>query len=186
MGSDDTQWEPSVPDDYPEPPREDHAAPAPAGPAEPARSSSGKKFLWVLVLVALAFLAGFGWQYYRAMTIEDRLERTEQELAVERLRVGLAQAAVAAQSGDYEAARRQMSDFFTATQRRLEELPPDVRPVAEELLRDRDQVITGLSRENYEYATILYEMLQRFQTSLEPAGPAPARPESDTGPGVGG
>lgn len=189
METDETHREPTVPGDYDDhPAADDHPAPPRAGTAIPTGSSRGKRFAWILFLVMLAFLAGFGWQYYRAMTIEDRLVRTEQALAVERLRVGLAQAAVAAQSGDYEAARRQMSDFFTATQQQLEELPPEVRALAEEMLRDRDEVITGLSRENYEYATVLYGMLQRFQTSLEPAATPAAEPEAetDTGAGPGG
>ncbi|HUG40304.1 MAG TPA: hypothetical protein VMM12_07460 [Longimicrobiales bacterium] len=132
---------------------------------------------WGLLLIVLAFLAGFGWQYYRASTIEARLERTEQELAVERLRVGLAQAAVAAQSGDFEAARQQMSDFFTAMQARLDQLPPDVRAVGANMLRTRDDVITGLSRENPEAADGLYRMLLRFRTSL---GDPPPRTDPAT------
>lgn len=158
--------------------------PPPGGPRGRG-TSSGKKLLWGLIAVAVAFLAGFGWQYYNARTIGERLEQTEQALAVERLRVGLAQAAVAAQSGDFEAARSQMSDFFTAVQGRLEELPPDMRAVAEELLRDRDEIITGLSRANPEAAEHLYGMLLRFRTSVgdPPATAAPAGgvPEADTG-----
>jgi hypothetical protein len=162
--------------------------PRPAEP--PPRRSGGKRILWVLILVILAFLAGFGWQYYNAQAIEARLEQTVQELAVERLRVGLAQAAVAAQSGDFEGARRQMSDFFTAMQARLDQLPPDVRAVGEELLRTRDDVITGLSRANPESAELLYGMLLRFRTSLgdPPAQAVPTQDpmEADSGPAAEG
>lgn len=154
----------------------------PGGPVveeRPAKRGGGKWGWWLLALV-LAFGAGFGWQYYRAMEIEDQLERTEQELAVERLRVGLAQAAVAAQSGDYEAARRQMSDFFTAMQGRLEQLPPDVRATGEEMLRQRDDVITELSRANPESGETLYQMLVRFRISTGDP-PVPVIPAGDTG-----
>lgn len=160
------------------PPRE---APPPPREAPPRRKSSGKRLLWTLLAVAVAFLAGFGWQYYNARNLEARLAQTEQELAVERLRVGLAQAAVAAQSGDYEAARRQMSDFFTALQQRLEELPEDVRVIGSELLLSRDEVITDLSRAAPESADVLYDMLVRFRTSLGDAPPQAAPAPADTG-----
>lgn len=150
----------------------------PATPVEAPRKSR-KRVLWTLLAVALAFLVGFGWQYYSARTIEARLERTEQELAVERLRVELAQSAVAAQSGDFEAARRGMSDFFTALQAQLEELPDDVRLVGADLLRTRDQVITGLSRAAPESADLLYGMLLRFRTAVEDA-PAQTTTPADT------
>ena len=162
--------------------------PRPADPAPPR--SGGKRLLWTVLLVVLAFLAGFGWQYYNARTIEARLDQTVRELTVERLRVDLAQAAVAAQSGDFEAARAQMSDFFTDMQAQLAELPPDVRAVGEEMLRTRDEVITGLSRANPESARLLYGMLLRFRTSVGDA-PAQAVPtgdviEADTGAAAGG
>ena len=162
--------------------------PRTAGPAGPRdHKGSGSRVIWWLAAIVLAFLAGFGWQYYRAMTIEDRLEQTEQELAVERLRVGLAQAAVAAQSGDFESARRLMSDFFTSTQARLEELPAEVRTVAEDLLRERDAVITGLSRSDARTADALYDMLQRFRLSLGeeavPLVPSPATMDTGTAGG---
>lgn len=164
--------------DEPQPSADRETTPPGARPPgyERAPAARGKRVVWWLLLIVLAFLAGFGWQYFRATAIEARLERTEQELAVERLRVGLAQAAVAAQSGDFEAARRQMSDFFTATQARLEQLPPEVRAVGQELLRSRDEVITGLSRADPESGDVLYTMLIRFRTSLgdPPAGAAPA------------
>lgn len=156
-------------------------SPAGAGPAGTEPRRRGRKILWVVLAVIVAFLAGFGWQYYRAMTLEGRLERTEQELAVERLRVGLAQAAVAAQSGDYEAARRQMSEFFTAMQGRMDALPPDVRAVGQGMLRSRDDVITGLSRGNPETAETLYRMLIAFRTSVgDPPAAAPTG-DPDTG-----
>ena len=145
-------------------------------PGTGGRRSSGKAYLWWTLAVLLAFAAGFGWQYYRAMGIESRLEETERALAVERLRVGLAQAAVAAQSGDYETARRQMSDFFTSMQGQLDELPAELRATGEDMLITRDEVITELSRSNPVAAERLYDMLLRFRTSLGEA-PVPLAPD---------
>ena len=154
------------------------AAPEPGG--RPRRSRT----VWWLAAVVLAFLGGFGWQYYRATTIESRLERTEQELAIERLRVALAQAAVAAQSGDFEAARRQMSAFFTSLQAQLGELPAELRETADGMLRSRDEVITELSRSNPRSGDDLYDMLVRFRLSIGEAPPPVVPGDADTGGAV--
>lgn len=163
-------------------PREGHDPAEPgaaAGGPEPRGRPRESRAMWWLLAVVLAFLAGFGWQYFRAMQIESRLERTEQELAVERLRVGLAQAAVAAQSGDFEAARRQMSAFFTSLQAQLGGLPPDLRETGEDMLLSRDEVITELSRANPRSGDDLYDMLVRLRLSLGEAPPSVA-PTNDT------
>ncbi|MBW3553532.1 MAG: hypothetical protein KY466_08480 [Gemmatimonadetes bacterium] len=153
---------------------------AAAGGPDPRGRPRKSRAMWWLLAVVLAFLAGFGWQYFRAMQIESRLERTEQELAVERLRVGLAQAAVAAQSGDFEAARRQMSTFFTSLQAQLGELPPDLRETGEDMLLSRDEVITELSRSNPRSGDDLYDMLVRLRLSLGEAPPPLAPATTDT------
>ncbi len=87
--------------------------------AASAPRKRGPGFLWFLIAVLLAFGAGFGWQFYEASLVRTELSETQQELMVERLRVRLGQAAIAAQSGDYEAARQRMSDFFTRLDRSL-------------------------------------------------------------------
>ena len=155
----------------------------PGGP-ETRRPPGKSRILWWMVAVVLAFLAGFGWQYYRAATIESRLERTEQELAIERLRVGLAQAAVAAQSGDFEAARRQMSAFFTSLQGQLGELPAELRETGEAMLLSRDDVITELSRATPRAGDDLYDMLVRFRLSVGEAPPPVAPAAADTADGA--
>lgn len=137
----------------------------------------GRGLVWTLIVAALAFGAGFGWQYYEADRVRDQLDATRQELAIERLRVRLGQAAIAAQAGEFEAARQQMSDFFTRLSAVADQLPDEMAAVAGEILATRDDVITGLSRANDEYAAILYDMLDRFRT--EEAVPVGAgRPES--------
>jgi hypothetical protein len=149
-------------------------------PRTEPRESSGRLdiragrhgWLWGLLAVVLAFFIGFFWQFYQATTVRATLTATEHELVVERLRVQLANAAIAAQSGRYEAARREMSDFFNRvhTQRAL--LPRELRTVAEEFLAMRDDVITGLSRSNPEYAGVLFGMLDRFEAAVPAQGAA--------------
>ena len=135
--------------------------------------SRGRGFLWGFIAVLLAFGAGFGWQFYEATLVREELARTQQELVVERLRVRLGQAAIAAQSGDYEAARQRMSDFFTRLDQVQPELPDSTAVVADGFLAMRDDVITGLSRSNPEYAGVLYGMLDRFRSAAGLAEPTP-------------
>jgi hypothetical protein len=137
------------------------------------RKSSGKGLLWTFLAVVIAFLVGFFWQWYEASTIRDDLATTRVELEVERLRVRLGQASLAAQSGDFESARRQMSAFFTHLQERGDQLPDEVAALADDFLGMRDEVITGLSRSNPEYAGVLYGMLEQLGTTLDSAWTTP-------------
>mgnify|MGYP006299130691 CR=1 FL=1 len=124
----------------------------------------GRGLLWGFIAVLLAFGAGFGWQFYEASMVREDLALTQQALSVERLRVQLGQAAISAQAGDYETARQQMSQFFTRLDQARLALPDGVASVADEFLAMRDEVITGLSRSNPEFADVLYGMLDRFRS----------------------
>lgn len=143
--------------------------------------------LWALAAVVVAFMAGFLWQYFEAASVRSELVATERELRVERLRIQLAQAAIDAQEGEFERARRQMSAFFTEIGRDAEPLPEQVQRVSEELLTRRDEVITGLSRANAEYSGVLFGMLDRLNAAAEAMAPQPETPPADTGmPGTTG
>lgn len=148
----------------------------PTGPAEAGRAAPPERrrrlWLWALVAVVIAFIGGFGWQYVRAAGIERDLAATESELEVLRLRLELAQAAIAAQSGRFEPARQQMSDLFTRLGDLPEDLDPDVAAVLRELLAERDDVITGLSRGNPAAAATLYAFLDRLRTAAGETTPA--------------
>ena len=150
-----------------------------------APAKRGRGFLWGFIAVLLAFGAGFGWQFYEASLVRTELSETQQELMVERLRVRLGQAAIAAQSGDYEGARQGMSAFFTRLDEVALSLPDPAAQVADEFLAMRDEVITGLSRSNPEFAGVLYGMLDRFRTAAgleEGLTPEPAPMEADETP----
>jgi hypothetical protein len=129
--------------------------------------------MWAVLAIVIAFFIGFFWQFYQATTVRATLRGTEQELVVERLRVQLANAAIAAQTGQYETARRQMSDFFNRIQAQQWALPDRLRTVSNEFLAMRDDVITGLSRGNPEYAGVLFGMLDRYEEAVPAQGPPP-------------
>ncbi len=163
-------------------------SPSPAPAQGAVRKKSGKGVLWGLLAVVIAFSAGFLWQFYEASEVRADLGEAERSLVEERLRVRLGQAALAAQSGEYESARLQMSEFFSQAQDNAGVLTAEVRGVTNDFLAMRDEIITGLSRSNPEYAAVLYGMLETLGNAIdgppdmgigEPVEPSGASP----GPG---
>lgn len=152
--------------------------------SRPNRKTAGKGVLLAVLAVVIAFFIGFFWQWYVAGNVRSDLDRAEQELKVERLRVQLAQAAMAAHADDFEDARALMSDFFTQLQDQREELPPELERAADDMLSQRDDVITGLSRANPEYAGVLRRMLRRITgdpaISTQPVDEPTETPTRDT------
>lgn len=120
-----------------------------------------------MVAILIAFSAGFLWQYLEARTVRGELTAVEQELELERLRVHLGQAALSAQSGDFESARQQMSTFFNDLQESTDAMSPEVQTIASDYLAMRDEIITNLSRSNPEYGTILYGMHERLNAAID-------------------
>jgi len=152
---------------------------APAGAGKEKKSGGGLG--WALLAVVLAFGGGAGWQYYRVLDVQEMLDQARAELRVERLRLGLAQAAMAAQAGEFEPARLRMSTFFTQLDESIAELPDAVAAVGDDFLSSRDEVITALSRANPEYPAILWSMLDRFETAMGSPPERLAPPAADTG-----
>lgn len=136
-------------------------------PTTAARKERGRPALWGALAILIAFSAGFLWQYVEARTVRSDLAAVERELEMERLRVHLGQAALSAQSGDFEMARQQMSTFFKQLQESAGAMSPEVRTIADDYLNMRDEVITGLSRSNPEYAAILFGMHQRLSAAID-------------------
>lgn len=161
-----------------------------ATPTAPTLEKGGRGMLWGLLAVVLAFGAGFFWQFYEASTVRQDLSVAEQQLEMERLRVHLGQAALAAQAGNFELSRRKMSTFFGQLQEKAAAMPPEVRTVATDFLAMRDDVITGLSRSNPEYGAVLYGMHDDLSTAIDVAlgtgtGGAPGESDGVGAPGEG-
>lgn len=151
-----------------------------AGVAAPRKR--GRGVLWAFIAVVLAFGAGFGWQFYEADQVRAQLSETRQELMIERLRGRLGQATIAAHTGDYESARQGMSGFFTRLDEVALTLPDPAAQIADEFLAMRDEVITGLSRADPEFAGVLYGMLEQFRSATglqEQMGPGRTPPAAE-------
>lgn len=145
--------------------------------ARTTRTDGGRGVLWAVVAILIAFSAGFLWQYLEARAVRGELTAVEQELQLERLRVHLGQAALSAQSGDFERARQQMSTFFNQLQESSDAMSPEVQTIAGDYLAMRDEVITGLSRSNPEYGAILFGMHERLTAAIDRSLDAPAATE---------
>lgn len=154
-------------------------------PTSDVSRKTGRGPLLAMIAVVIAFVVGFGWQFYEASTVRTELSTTQQELLVQSLRAELGQAALAASVGDYEGARRQMSGFFSRISEVSAGLPQPVADVADEFMAMRDEVITGLSRSNPDYAAVLYGMAERLAEAAEDANgreaPAGAQPGENIG-----
>lgn len=105
-----------------------------------------KKVLIFLLVVGLAFLVGFGWQYLRARRLADSLKLTADQLSLQRLENTMAAATIEAQRGSYETARRLASDFYTGLQAHVNRMVSADSAQLHAILSQRDETITLLSR----------------------------------------
>ena len=114
----------------------------------PQKKSSIVTYVWIFVV---AFLLGFvpmGWNEHKQSTLR---ETAEHELVRVRMQNDLAAAALDARRGEYEAARREASAFFTAAHAEIDK-PADSALTRQQrdsllpLLAPRDDVITVLAR----------------------------------------
>ncbi|HEX7119915.1 MAG TPA: hypothetical protein VF212_14075 [Longimicrobiales bacterium] len=136
----------------------------------------GKGVLLAALGAALAFAAGFGWQYVRAERLEDRVAALERDLEFQRLATELGVAAVEAERENYEAARRTASGFFTGLQAAIDSAPPELAGEMSSILARRDAIITDLSRGVPASADTLAALFIRYHLSWEAV-----RPEAERG-----
>lgn len=120
---------------------------------------------------ALIFLAGLVPMWLRARASEGRLDAARRELRLSMLENSLASAALDARRGDYEPARRQASDFFTALRAQADAaedsaLTPEQRQALAPLLDERDDTITLLARNDPASADRLADMYVAFRSQL--------------------
>ena len=106
--------------------------------------------VYALVLV-IGFLVGLLPMWRNAHNIAKDLETTRVELRRSQMRSALSGAAIDARRGDYEPARKAMSEFFTVLNTELDRaedstLDQTQREAVRPLLTQRDEIITLLAR----------------------------------------
>jgi hypothetical protein len=136
--------------------------------ATSARTS--QSWLWIGAAALVGFLVGFGAQYSRLGRAQQEARYANHALHAARLEATLSGAVIDAQSGRYEVARRQASDFYTGLQRRL--LP--VMPAAQQeeariMLAERDSIITSLARSDPLSSGTLSSVLVRLRETVRRA-----------------
>ncbi len=110
-----------------------------------------KRLLLYLLLVVIGFLVGLLPMWLNAHRIAKELETTRAELRRSQMSSALSAAAVDARRGDYEPARKAMSDFFTTLSSEVDlgeqsVLGQTQRDAVRPLLAQRDEIITLLAR----------------------------------------
>lgn len=111
----------------------------------------GKRLLVYAVILVIGVLLGLVPMWLNAHRIAKELEATKAELQRTQMRSALSSAAVDARRGDYEPARKAMSDFFTALSTELDRgedstLEQAQKEAVRPLLAQRDEIITLLAR----------------------------------------
>lgn len=110
-----------------------------------------KRLAVYAVILVIGFLVGLLPMWLNAHRTAKKLETTEAELRETQMRSALSGAALDARRGDYEPARKAMSDFFSALSADLDRgedsvLDQTQRDAVRPLLGQRDEIITLLAR----------------------------------------
>jgi hypothetical protein len=132
-----------------------------------------------ILIAAAAAIVAFGigafWQYTSARSYADRLAESEREYVFQRLEATLGAATIEAQRGGYEIARQLASEFFSGLQQNIHRAGPQQRPIFQEILAQRDAMITALSRSDPQTGSLLAQLFIRFRIARgEPVGPEDA------------
>lgn len=120
----------------------------------------------IAAAIIVAFLVGFFWQFVRAQRASSTLETTQRQLAVARAEATLGAAVIEAQQGSFEKSRELASDFFTGVQQNVANAEQSVPPAVTTILSQRDSVITLLSRNDAQAATMLSRMFVEYRTAV--------------------
>ncbi|HEX8286575.1 MAG TPA: hypothetical protein VF556_01185 [Pyrinomonadaceae bacterium] len=144
--------------------------------SEIAERRSGKEMLKRVGIVGgialIAFLLGFVPMWLSARDVKNDCESARGTLRLSVLQNTLATAAINASRGEFEPARQQASDFFTAFRAELdsensafnEEQRDAVRPI----LQQRDEIITLLARSDAAAADRLADLYFAFMQTKNP------------------
>jgi hypothetical protein len=142
--------------------------------ARPSRGTRARSAGSIVAGMLVAFAIGFGWQYLRASRLENQLEESQRELAVQKVEATLGVATVEAQRGAFEPARQLASDAYTRLQGVREAADEESRPAIDVILAERDATITALSRSDPQAGAMLGNTLMRLRGALGEGGGAAA------------
>jgi 4-hydroxy-3-methylbut-2-enyl diphosphate reductase IspH len=130
----------------------------------------------LILAAAAALIVGFAvgalWQYTSARGYAQQLRSTQAELSFKRMEATLGTATIEAQRGSHEIARQFASDFFSRLQSDIGQATGERRQALQEILQQRDAMITALSRGDPQSGALLAQLFMRYRIALgEPVGP---------------
>ena len=136
----------------------------------------GKRILVYAVILVIGVLLGLLPMWLNAHRIAKELEATKAELQRTQMRSALSAAAVDARRGDYEPARKAMSDFFTTLSSELDRgenstFDQAQRDAVRPLLARRDEIITLLARSDPAAADRLSDLDSSYRKATANAPP---------------
>ena len=120
----------------------------------------------------IIFLLGLIPMWLKASANADQRDAAQRELHLSRMQNMLASSAVDAQRGEYEPARQEASDFFTALREQLDKGETDATLTAPQreglkpLLTQRDELITLLARSDPAAAPRLLDLHAAFRKAI--------------------
>jgi hypothetical protein len=159
--------------------------PAEAGPSgpgpEPGRSgkpssSVATRFVIILIVAVIAFLAGFIPSSSKSHSLSKRVSDMRRELALSQIENKLAAATLDANLGQHERARQSASQFFTQLRDEIDQdknsaLSQSQRDQANQLLNQRDDLITLLARGDPSSSKRLADLYGAFRKLVGTAPP---------------
>jgi hypothetical protein len=147
------------------------------------RNETLKRVGIVGAIALAAFLLGLIPMWLSARNTENEAEATRRALRLSVLQNNLATAAIQAGRGEFEPARQQTSDFYTALRAEFDREPSAFnarqREAVQPFLNGRDETITLLAREDASAAgrlADLYFNFMQMKNSVAPADAATASP----------
>lgn len=135
-------------------------------------SSMVKRYGIYFIITLVIFLLGLIPMWLRARSAAAQRDAAQRELHLSRMQNMLASSAVDAERGEYEPARQEASDFFTALREQLDKngedaaLTPRQRDALKPLLAERDELITLLARSDPAAAPRLLNMHAEFRQAI--------------------
>lgn len=131
-----------------------------------------KRYGIYIIIAVVIFLAGLIPMWLKANSMASQRDAARRELQLSRMQNMLASSAIDAQRGEYEPARQEASDFYTALREQLDRSGDEAALTSQQhdnlqsLLKERDEVITLLARSDPAAAPRLLETHATFRKVL--------------------
>jgi hypothetical protein len=131
-----------------------------------------KRYGIYFIAAIIIFLLGLIPMWLKARKASNQRDVAQRELHLSRIQNMLASSAVDAERGEYEPARQEASDFFTALREQLDKdgadaaLTTQQRESLKPLLAERDELITLLARSDPAAAPRLLDMHVAYRKAI--------------------